>query len=280
MRRRECAHPLLIGDILSAQEESDQGVEDHVRFITPSGARVLRALIGGVLMEKENIGTSENPIFRLRIADPTGGLSIMVGKFNPDLIGPVGALPCPTFVSVVGRLRTFTGKAGEKVITMNPEIITRLDRDGRQEIMLLAVRDVLSRLWMMTGRGQPPSKAVSVPMPAQPRGGEEVVERLHELINSSLEAIDRSFHARFLEASRTVHESSEHDPDRDPLEEHEDDVLEMIRNLDSGKGARWDAVIDYIEKKKLSRDLIEEVISSLLDKGMLYEPVLGYLKAI
>jgi hypothetical protein len=54
----------------------------------------------------------------------------------------------------------------------------------------------------------------------------------------------------------------------------------MIRSLDSGKGARWDAVIDYIEKKKLSRDLIEEVISSLLDKGMLYEPVLGYLKAI
>ncbi len=54
----------------------------------------------------------------------------------------------------------------------------------------------------------------------------------------------------------------------------------MIRSLDTGKGARWDAVIEYIEKRKLSRDLIENVIDSLLDKGLLYEPVLGYLKAI
>lgn len=280
MRRRECAQPLLIGDLLGAEEESADGSEEHVRFITPSGARIFRAMISGVLMEKENIATPENPIFKLRIADPTGGVSVMVGKFNPDLIAPVMDLPCPSFVTIVGRVRAFTGKGGERIITLNPEIVARLDRDGRQELLLLTVRDALSRLWTMSGRGPSPSRGASVPMPAQPRGGEEVDIRLREMVSSSLEAIDRSFHARFLEAAKAVRGSDIPEDERDPQEEHEDEVLEMIRSLDNGKGARWDAVIDYIEKRKLSRDLIENVIDGLLDKGLLYEPVLGYLKAI
>jgi hypothetical protein len=280
MRRREPAYPLLIGDLTVAEEEAIDGDEDHLRFITPSGARVFRALIGGVLMEKENIGTSDNPIFKLRIADPTGGITVMVGKFNPDLISPVGSIPCPSFVSLIGKVRTFTGKGGEKVITLNPESITLLEREGRQEVLLLAIREALARLWIMTGRGTPPSKGASVPMPAEPRGGEEVEIRLRDMLSASLEAFDRSFHGRFLETARAPPASEGTDDGRDPLEDHEEDVLEMIRTLDSGKGARWDAVIEYIEKKRLSRDLIEEVISGLLDKGMLYEPVLGYLKAI
>jgi DNA replicative helicase MCM subunit Mcm2 (Cdc46/Mcm family) len=66
----------------------------------------------------------------------------------------------------------------------------------------------------------------------------------------------------------------------DDLEEYEDEVVEMISELDTGDGARWDDLIDMVEKKRLSRDIIEEVISNLLDKGLLYEPVLGFLKAV
>jgi hypothetical protein len=35
-----------------------------------------------------------------------------------------------------------------------------------------------------------------------------------------------------------------------------------------------------MDRNRLSRNVIEEVISNLLDKGMIYEPVLGFLKAI
>ena len=66
----------------------------------------------------------------------------------------------------------------------------------------------------------------------------------------------------------------------DDLEEYEDEVVAMISELDSGDGARWDDLIDMVEKKRLSRNIIEEVISNLLDKGLLYEPVLGFLKAV
>ena len=54
----------------------------------------------------------------------------------------------------------------------------------------------------------------------------------------------------------------------------------MIRDLDSGEGARWDDVVDYIDRNRLSRDVIEEVVSGLLDKRLVYESVLGYLKAL
>ena len=79
--------------------------------------------------------------------------------------------------------------------------------------------------------------------------------------------------------NRPVQPDDEENPE-DQHEEYEEMVLSMIGELDGGQGARWDDVIKYVEKKRLSRDIIEEVVSDLLDKGMIYEPVLGYLKAI
>jgi len=280
MRRREPAVPLLMSDLLEAKEDAKGANDEQVQhFITPSGASVYRALISGVLMEKEDIGTADSPLFRLRVADPTSGMTIMVGKYNPDLLPTVSGLPCPCFVSLIGKVRTYRAKSGEAVITLNPESITRLERKERQDLLLLAVKDALARVWTMSGRGPHPVRSLAVPSPSVPMGGEELDGRTHDMLHKAIEAYDRSFYTRFMDLSRSAPPSAEAAAD-DPMEGYEDGVLEMIRSLDVGRGARWDEVIDLIERKRLSRDIIEEVISNLLDKGLLYEPVLGYLKAI
>ena len=281
MKRRETAYPVLIADLLSAKEV--RGSEDEgsvTRFETPSGASLFRAWISGVLMEKENIGTEEAPIYRMRIADPTGGITIIAGKFNQELVALSGSIPCPSFINVIGKVKTFKGRGGEMVISINPEMISAIDRQERQEVLLLSIRESLSRIWTMTGRGPSPMRSASIPPPSCPFGSMEIEEMLRDMLSKAIEAYDKGFHTTFLERGRVELKPQAAEEASDPLEGYEDDVLDMIRSLDSGKGARWDSVIDMIDRKRLSRDIIEEVISNLLDKGLLYEPMLGYLKAI
>ncbi|MDG6224660.1 MAG: hypothetical protein QCI82_04015 [Candidatus Thermoplasmatota archaeon] len=281
MRRRETAHPLLIADLLSAREvRSGEDEGGMTRYETPSGASIFRAWISGVLMERENIGTEDSPLYRMRVADPTGGITLISGKFNQDLLNVSGSIPCPSFISVIGKVKTFKGRGGESVISINPEIITAIDRQERQDILLLSIREALSRIWSITERGPNPMRSASVPQPQKDISDVELEDKLRDMLLRSMEAYDKGFYSALIERGRSEGLATAHEDDIDPLEGYEDDVLDMIRSLDSGKGARWDSVIDLIDKKRLSRDIIEEVISNLLDKGLLYEPMLGYLKAI
>lgn len=279
MRRREPAIPLMIRDILLSSEDTspiDDGPRTH--FITPTGAYVYRTVISGVLMEKDDIGTEESQLFRLRVADATGGLSFTVGRFNPGLLPTIEDLSIPSFVTVVGKISTFTSRRGEKVITLNPELIIPSERVERDTWHLIAVRDALARIWKLEGRTLPGSW-LETPPPTEPRGGEEVSELADSIVRDTLMSIDRT---RFLKEIEMIRAGERHivNDEEDSLEQYEDEVIQLITELDKGSGARWDELTELIEKRRLSRDTVEEVISNLLDKGLLYEPVLGYLKAV
>ncbi len=280
MRRREPAIPILIKDILNSTEVSPSD-EDGPRAyqITPTGACLYRAVVSGVLMEKDDIGSDGSQLFKLRIADPTGGISFMVGRFNPGLVEFVSGLDVPCFVTVVGKITRFDSRRGERVVTINPESIVRIEKEERDSWYLLSVRDALARLWKLEGRGPLPGKGLEVPKPEEPRGGEETVEIANSIIRDTLLTIDRTRFTKEIEMAKDI-SSKQMSDNSDDLEEYEDEVVAMISELDSGDGARWDDLIDMVEKKRLSRNIIEEVISNLLDKGLLYEPVLGFLKAV
>ncbi|MEK6838514.1 MAG: hypothetical protein AABY08_02085, partial [Candidatus Thermoplasmatota archaeon] len=58
-------------------------------------------------------------------------------------------------------------------------------------------------------------------------------------------------------------------------------VLGIIGELDAdGKGASWDAMVARAAKDEVDKDAMEEVVNSLLDKGLIYEPILGRMKKI
>jgi RPA family protein len=272
--------PVLIKDILLSSEESPDG-EDGPRSyqITPTGACVFRAVISGVLMEKEDIGSDGSRLFKLRVADPTGGLSFTVGRFNPGLTEAVSGIEFPCFVTVVGKVTRFDSRSGHRVVTINPDSIVRVDKEEKDSWHLLAVRDALSRLWKLEGRGPLPGRSMEINTPLEPRGGEETVDAANSMIRDTLMALDKSRYTRELDLARDLKNSTS-ESGTDDLEQYEDEVVRMIIDLDSGDGARWDDLVDLVEKKRLSRDIIEEVISNLLDKGLLYEPVLGFLKAV
>jgi len=58
-------------------------------------------------------------------------------------------------------------------------------------------------------------------------------------------------------------------------------VLALIAELDKdGKGAPWDAILAAAGKQGIRKEVLEEGVNELLDKGLVYEPVLGRMKKI
>ncbi|MCU0798802.1 MAG: hypothetical protein MUC62_03935 [Candidatus Thermoplasmatota archaeon] len=282
MKRREPAVPVLIQDLLQGSREGGDGADGGPRtyVITRSGARVYRAVLSGVLMEKEDIGSPGSPLFRLRLADPTGGISFTVGRYGQAQLEVVSRLSVPTFATIVGKVSFFTSKRGEEVMTINAELIVPTTKSVRDGWHKLAARDALARLWRMTMDEPVPCSGFEGPGPEVPRGGEESVEATREMIKQCLLSIDRPFFSRAIDEHRNSALDGNERTEGASFEEYEEQVVQMIVSLDKGDGARWDDLVDHIQKKKLSRDIIEEVVSSLLDKGLLYEPILGYLKAV
>ncbi|MFO8051941.1 MAG: hypothetical protein R6V01_09640 [Thermoplasmatota archaeon] len=283
MKRREPAYPLMIKEIIDSVEDEVPSEEGRPRstFVTITGANVYRVMISGILMEKVDIGSEDSPILRVRVADPTGGITFTVGRFDPEVQRMMEDVRTTYPVVVVGRLSTFVSKRGNKVITINPEIIREIDKEERAMYNLMAARDAMARLWKLEGRGPLPGSWMEVVKPDDPRGGEEVVESSKEMIRDTLRFLNKTMFAKELDTAELVRRSPpEAEDEKDPLEEYEDMVVDIINELDGGSGTRWNDLVDYVERKKLSRDAVEEVVTSLLDKGLVYEPVLGYLKAI
>ena len=64
------------------------------------------------------------------------------------------------------------------------------------------------------------------------------------------------------------------------LEQSEENVLGIMKALNKkGQGAHYRDLIEFVEKRTTwGIDLLEEQVSHLIDVGLLYEPILGYLK--
>ena len=60
--------------------------------------------------------------------------------------------------------------------------------------------------------------------------------------------------------------------------EIENSVLKTIKQIEGDDGAPWDLITEKCEKAGLEKDSIEEALTSLMDKGLIYEPVLGTIK--
>jgi RPA family protein len=58
----------------------------------------------------------------------------------------------------------------------------------------------------------------------------------------------------------------------------ENKVLSIIKKSEDDDGAAWDVITQKCEKAGIEKDSIEEALTSLMDKGLIYEPILGTIK--
>ena len=269
--------------------------------VSPLGAKINRVLVAGTLTEKANSGTPEEPLWRGRIQDVNGQFFLNVGRYQPDAMAAMADLEPPCFVAAVGRVRTYTTDDGRTFVSVRPERIIRIDESTLNEWLLDTAQSAWTRLkWMKQVVSLPDAKVpdlIKMGMsPVQAEGMLYALDNYGEMPDSSvyLKTIQNAL--RRLLPEKDVDfgfpEGMQDMPDEIDLDgdesggavnhgQMEDIVLSLLEELDTdGKGAPRDELERRAEAEGISAIELEEISNILMDKGLVYEPNLRYLKLI
>ena len=295
---REVAWRLFAGEYNDATLEVEGTGERAPSYvITPLGAKVNRIFVVGVITDVENVGTDMQPMWRARVSDPTGTFHVYAGQYQPEAAAALSKLKPPVFGAIVGKSRVYSPDPGTVYTSIRPEAIKEVDERVRDFWILEACRSLRKRLDAM-GEAQkmdPLTKdglaAVGVKealadgiVQAVAHYGKADLSRYTAMLAESL----RYLLPEFREDRGSDAEPAAPEPQRPPEPKEpeeptadEDKVLEVVAALDKdGKGAPWEGILDAAGKAGVAKEKLEEAINSLLDKGLIYEPILGRMKKI
>lgn len=121
--KRQPAKRLFITEILNTHEQVEK---DNTKFaITPLSDEVSRVFLVATILEcDENEG-----LLRLRLADPTGGMSVWISDRTPELQQKAAELAEDFHpVAIVGKIRVVS----EDFTTLRVEKIGKADEDTRK----------------------------------------------------------------------------------------------------------------------------------------------------
>ena len=302
MNARETAWRVFATELNSSTLEIKATEEKMPSYIvSPLGAKINRVLIAGVMTEKENVGIDEEPMWRGRIQDVSGSFFINVGKFQPEASAAIADIEAPSFVAAVGRVRSYTTDDGRVFITVRPEHIVKIDEKIRNEWILETAKSTWKRLKdtkKVLSMGDATEKdLVDAGMsPTEAFGITYALDNYGQMPDSALYLKTIQAALRMLLPDRNIDlgfpEDLSDEPDEIELPgdnssqgnnaaQLEDMILDLLEELDTdGKGAPREELERRAEAEGISSIELEEVSNTLMDKGLVYEPNLRYLKRI
>ncbi len=147
--RREVAYRIFAAEFddadFSYSESDEERAPNYV--VTPSGARVNRLFLVGVLTETEWVN---DDMLRARVVDPTGPFVTYAGQYQPEALGFLERTEPPAFLAVTGKARTFEPEDGDRVFTsVRPESISEVDGDTRDRWVVEAAKRTIERVERM-----------------------------------------------------------------------------------------------------------------------------------
>jgi RPA family protein len=144
--QREVAYRLFAAEYDDADYSYSESDEERAPnyVVTPTGARVNRLFVVGVLTEVEPV--NEN-MLRGRVVDPTGAFVLYAGQYEPDEQATLERTDPPAFVAVTGKANTFQPDDGDQVYTsLRPESINTVDAETRDRWTVQAAEQTLERV--------------------------------------------------------------------------------------------------------------------------------------
>ena len=148
---RETAYRLFAAEFddasLSYAESDEERAPNYV--VTPTGARVNRLFLVGVLTEIEAVNDTQ---LRARIVDPTGAFVVYAGQYQPEALSFLESASAPAFVAVTGKARTFEPEDSDRVFTsVRPETLSEVDAETRDRFVVDTAERTTGRVAAMRG---------------------------------------------------------------------------------------------------------------------------------
>lgn len=296
--RREVAWRIFAGEYNdSTIELKGEGERAPSYVVTPLGAKVNRLFIIGVLTDVENI-TEGGEMLRAHVSDPTGVYTLYSGQFQQRATTALSSIDVPTFIAVLGKARTYTPEEGAMFVSIRPEYVVEVNAGARDQWILETCSRTKDRIEAMTeamkmnhsnrydlqkiGYSRELSEGI---ITAMKNYGRIDVDKYLTLIYESLQYLvpgkeklpdlETREEAEIKNEEKLELEASNSDKGSEDIE---NTVLDVIKKVEGKEGASWDVITEQCKKAGLDKDSIEEALTSLMDKGMIYEPVLGIIK--
>jgi RPA family protein len=125
-------------------KESDDELAPNYTLL-PTGERVNRLFVAGTLTETNDVG-SESEYWQGRVVDPTGTFYIYAGQYQPEAASTLRQIETPTYVTVVGKPRSYKTDEGETNVAVRPESITQADEPTRDRWVVETADQTIERL--------------------------------------------------------------------------------------------------------------------------------------
>ena len=207
-------------------------------------------------------------------------------------------LEAPSFVAIIGKVRTYTTNDGRTFVSVRPEHIVKIEEKEYRIWVLESARSVWKRLLAMREVLRIPD-ATAADLVAKGYGKQEAEGMIAALdtygqpestvyLKMIQDAVRRLLPDENVDLGLPGDEGSVPKEPEQPKSENgvsdadkEDMVLAYLDELDADtRGVPMDSLIERGAADGLTADEIEEISNGLMDKGMVYEPNLGYLKKI
>jgi uncharacterized protein len=301
---------------LQLKEEDGSG---PTYVISPTGAKINRLFVVGVLTEVENVRANDD-LWRARVADPTGSFTVYAGKYQSEGASFLANADVPQFVAVLGRARLYKREDVSYASIWSNEISSTMETVRNNWVLTTAERtlDRLEALKIVQGAGLEGDALRSFLLAnnvnallvdgiilAWPSySGSDVMAEMPAIIASAIDTVAESHGFKpaseeNLVAPSTVTEGStvqanenadgqtgevkneqEASTTTDVLARNKERVLLTMNELDSGPGVPYDRLIETLETQGLEEGDVEDAVQELMDEGKCYEPKLGILKLI
>ncbi len=295
-KSRETAWRVFSSELNATKLEIRAAEEKMPSYVvTPLGAKINRILIAGTLTEKEDRGTEEEHMWICRIEDTSGHFFVNAGRFQPEASAALSSMTVPCYAAAVGKVRMYTNTDGSTGISVRPERIIEIDESTYLDWVLDTAVSTWDRLRNMKRACSSPDTDAEALIRAgvNPAEAEGIIYAIDNddppdsgvYLRSIQNALRRLLPGEDVDFG--FPDSAGSEPSGPPAgsqessAEKEDIILRLLEELDSGgRGAPRDELERRAESMGISSIDLEEISNSLMDKGLVYEPNLRYLKRI
>ena len=297
--------------VLVLAKELSAAIEKHVEdreysptyLISEIGAKLSRVLIGGVLDQIENRGSEDDPFYTARVIDPNGDFYyLQAGQYNPEGAVALSKLETGVPVLCVGKARARTPEDSERTyVSVQPENIRAVSMDEVNHWAIKACDHLMRRINANKAFEKDEDALKRANLTTREMNGLELskgfyptvaVENYAALLFDCLTKLaggdlpkTKNFTGEFEPAGAApeteipeVKETVEEAPEKESPDDYETKIMELIKEMDEGDGIYYDDLGSAALKEGVDGPMLDEILDSLSDQGLIFQPRFNHYK--
>jgi len=293
--------------VLVLAKELSLSIERHVEdreysptyLISEIGAKLSRVLVGGILDQIENRGSEEDPFYTARIIDPNGDYYyLQAGQYNPEGATALSKLEIGVPVLCVGKVRARTPEDSERTyVSVQPENIRAVSMDEVNHWAIKTCDQLMRRINANKAFDNDKELLKKANLAEREKDGLElskelyptvVVENYTALLYDCLTRLvggessmpeTKNFTGEFKPAASVAEteENIEEPIEKSNVNDNEAKVMKLITD-DEGDGIYYDDLAIGISAEGIDNPMLDEILDSLTDQGLVFQPRFNHYK--